>query len=45
MLYGRNLEKGKKNEYLMVSVESYEGEQTVELIVGVDLDLPNLKVI
>ena len=45
MLYGRNLEAGKKNEYLMVSVESYEGEQTVELMVGVDLDLSNLKVI
>ena len=45
MLYGRNLEDGKKNEYLMVSAESYEGEQTVELMVGVDLELSTLKVI
>ncbi len=45
MLYGRNLEAGKKNEYLMVSVESYEGETTVELMVGVDLELSSLKVI
>lgn len=45
MLYGRNLEAGKKNEYLLVSVEAYEGEQTVELMVGVDLELSNLKVI
>ncbi len=45
MLYGRNLEGGKKNEYLLVSVESYEGEQTVELMVGVDLESSHLKVI
>ncbi|MCZ6765866.1 MAG: DUF2491 family protein [bacterium] len=45
MLYGRNLEEGKKNEYLLVSVEAYEGEQTVELMVGVDLESSNLKVI
>ena len=45
MLYGRNLEDGKKNEYLLVSAESYEGEQTVELMVGVDLGLSDLKVI
>jgi hypothetical protein len=45
MLYGRNLEAGKKNEYLLVSAESYEGEQTVELMVGVDLGLSDLKVI
>ena len=45
MLYGQNLEAGKKNEYLMVSVESYEGEMTVELMVGVDLELSSLKVI
>ena len=45
MLYGRNLEEGKKNEYLLVSVEAYEGEQTVELMVGVDLEFSNLKVI
>jgi hypothetical protein len=45
MLYGRNLEAGKKNEYLMVSVESYEGEKTVELMVGVDIELSSLKVI
>ena len=45
MLYGRNLEVGKKNEYLLVSVESYEGQQTVELMVGVDLELSSLKVI
>ncbi len=45
MLYGRNLEAEKKNEYLLGSVESYQGEQTVELMVGVDLELSNLKVI
>ncbi len=45
MLYGRNLEKGKKNEYLLVSLEAYEGEETVELMVGVDLEVSNLKVI
>ena len=45
MLYGRNLEQGKKNEYLLVSVESYEGERSVELMVGVDLETANLKVI
>ena len=45
MLYGRNLKKGRKNEYLLVSVEAYEGEETVELMVGVDLESSNLKVI
>ena len=45
MLYGRNLEDGKKNEYLMVSAESYDGERTVELMVGVDLEHSTLKVI
>ena len=45
MLYGRNLEAEKKNEYLLVSVEAYEGERTVELMVGVDLELSSLKVI
>ncbi len=45
MLYARNLEAGKKTEFLLVSVEAYEGEQTVELMVGVDLELSNLKVI
>ena len=45
MLYGRNLEEGKKNEYLLVSVEDYEGERTVELMIGVDLEFSNLKVI
>ena len=45
MLYGRNLEQGKKNEYLLVSAESYDGERTVELMVGVDLEQANLKVI
>ncbi len=45
MLYGRNLEEGKKNEYLLVSAEFYEGEQTVELMVGVDLEPSILKVI
>ena len=45
MVYGRNLEDGKKNEYLMVSVESCDGEETVEVMVGVDLELSMLKVI
>ena len=45
MLYGRNLEADKKNEYLLASVEEYEDEKTVELMVGVDLDIANLKVI
>ena len=45
MLFGRNLEEEKKNEYLLITVEAYEGEKTVELMVGVDLDLPTVKVI
>ena len=45
MLFGRNLEAEKKNEYLLGSVESYQGEKTVELMVGVDLELANVKVI
>ena len=45
MLYGRNLEADKKNEYLLASVEEYEDERTVELMVGVDLEIANLKVI
>jgi len=45
MLYGRNLEQGKKNEYLLVSVEADDLERTVELMVGVDLEFANLKVI
>ena len=45
MLFGRNLQKGKKNEYLLITVEAYEGEKTVELMIGVDLDLATLKVI
>ncbi len=45
MLDGRNLEKGKKNEYLLISVEDYEGEKTVELMIGVDLEFSSLKVI
>ncbi len=45
MLYGRNLEEGKKNEYLLVSVEADEREQTVELMVGVDIEFSNLKVV
>ncbi|MHA1564216.1 MAG: DUF2491 family protein [Alphaproteobacteria bacterium] len=45
MLYGRNLDDEKKNEYLLVSAESYEGEKSVELMVGVDLNISNLKVI
>ncbi len=45
MLFGRNLEEGKKNEYLLITIEAYEGEKTVELMIGVDLDLPTVKVI
>ena len=45
MLFGRNLEAEKKNEYLLVAVESYDGETTVELMVGVDLGMTELKVI
>ncbi len=45
MLYGRNLQKSKKNEYLLVSIEAYAGERTVELMVGVDLESANLNVI
>ena len=45
MLYGRNLEEGKKNEYLLVSAEFYNGEKTVELMVGVDLEFSTLKVL
>ena len=45
MLYGRNLEEGKKNEYLLVSAESYNREKTVEIMIGVDLELATLKII
>lgn len=45
MLYGRNLEDGKKNEYLLVSADSYEGEEAVEVTIGVDLELSTLKVL
>jgi hypothetical protein len=45
MLFGRNLGPEKKNEYLLVSLEAYEGQKTVELMVGVDLEIANLKVI
>lgn len=45
MLYGRNLEVGKKNEYLLLTVESYSGEETVELLIGVDLEFSLLKII
>lgn len=45
MLFGRNLEDSKKNEYLLMTVESYEREETVELMVGVDIELSLLKVI
>ena len=45
MLYGRNLEQGKKNEYLLVSIEAYKGQKTVELMVGVDFEYANLSVI
>ena len=45
MLFGRNLDIGKKNEYLLVSVESYEGQETVELMVGVDLEFSTLRVL
>lgn len=45
MLFGRNLEDDKLNEYLLVAVESYGSEDTVELYLGVDIDLPEMKVI
>ncbi|MEE8296908.1 MAG: DUF2491 family protein, partial [Hyphomicrobium sp.] len=44
MLFGRNLEAGKKNEYLLLAAESYDGETTVELMVGADLEITGLKV-
>ena len=45
MLFGRNLEAGKKNEYLLAAVETHDGETTVELMIGVDLEMTGLKVI
>ena len=45
MLFGRNLEAGKKNEYLLVAVETHDGETTVELMLGVDLEMTGLKAI
>ncbi len=45
MLFGRNLEAGKKNEYLLVAVETHDGETTVELMIGVDLEMTGLKAI
>jgi hypothetical protein len=45
MLFGRNLEADKKNEYLLLTIESYGGEETVELLIGVDIEIPLLKII
>ena len=45
MLFGRNLQADKKNEYLLLTVESYDDEETVELYVGVDIELSQIKVI
>ena len=45
MLFGRNLEAGKKNEYLLAAIETHDGETTVELMIGVDLEMTGLKVI
>ncbi len=45
MLYGRNLDDDRKNEYLLISAESYNDEKTVEIMIGVDLELATLKVI
>jgi len=45
MLFGRNLEVDKKNEYLLLTVESYGGEETVELLIGVDIEISLLKII
>ena len=35
----------KKNEYLLVSAEDYEGERTIELMAGVDIETATLNVI
>lgn len=45
MLFGRNLEDDKLNEYLLIAVESYGREETVELYLGVDIDQPEMKII
>lgn len=45
MLFGRNLEADKKNEYLLLTVDSYDREETVELMTGVDIELAQLKII
>ncbi len=45
MLFGRNLEEDKKNEYLLVTIDQYDNEESVELMIGVDLDFSMLKVI
>ena len=45
MLFGRDLGSEHRNQYLLAIVDSYEGERTVELMTGVDLELAQLKVI
>lgn len=45
MLFGRNLQADKKNEYLLLTIDAYGNEKTVELMIGVDLELAQLNVI
>ena len=45
MLFGRNLEADKKNEYLLLTVDSYGNEKTVEVMIGVDIELSQLNII
>lgn len=45
MLFGRNLEADKKNEYLLLIVDSYGNEKTVEVMIGVDIALSQLNII
>ncbi len=44
MLYGRGIDNDRRAEYLLLSVEDSDGEATVELMVGIDVDPATMKV-
>jgi hypothetical protein len=44
MLYGRGIDNDRRAEYLLLSVEDSDGEATVELMIGTDLDPATMKV-
>ena len=44
MLYGRGIDNDRRAEYLLLSVEDSDGEATVEMMVGIDVDPATMKV-